>query len=594
MATFSGQATVAMRVAADSAPGPIRHIMRAEVSASGFPNPATGAANSDVVASSHQPFEMVGGESIRIALGFDVSTAINTPSGGDMQGWIELLVENEPDASLVRSVRVIDNALLASAATYQTGEITFYATSDGTAAGSPRSGTYRLRVVMWYGQRTNDGTFGGYRVNSDGAIVRTGTTNLWATSVAVQDRGYIRASTTATLTPSLLTWAYGETPTLTVDLAATALMALPLTLVAGPDSGSSNTVTDGHVRTITVGDQFPAAATLYEPSITVPNSVLSGIPWTVLTVTGDDVIVDPRITAEHHLQVDANDYATPPDEHTGVKANLDRLTAELGFVGFRMVNAKGAGLNGLTVTETLTDANNLVGTVINRSVVTATKGGEAGWSPNFTGASWDESLPGGNWAHVLDITAPANADANTHLVDGSVNYVLLAPNPNYRVLVGGGPYEASNPQGDKDHWHPGDPLLVGLALIDQSAGGVKLLTPDASPVPRVILGRFNQAFGRAEYYASDETWKAAGGGAIVDTWPLVASPGDPQTFIWQFSGIDTEEWTWADLFLIGLCSYNGTPYSGPATVPVLSDANGHQGYALDAVGLALSGAIGFK
>ena len=467
---------------------------------------------------------------------------------------------------------------------------TFYMTDNGLVGGVASCDMLEINL------RVQSTTFGQeYSIESDGSP--TSVPVGWSQAT---DRGWIRGSTTATLVPSLTSAAYGESPTLTLTLAHQTFIGRNVDLGIGPDV-ATRTGGDGRTtfsRSIVIDEDFPAAATLYTPHILYGDGQLRGVstgqPWLVLTtLTPTDITVDPRVTAEHHLQVDASDFATPPDSHANRKADFDRLTAELAFVGFRMVNAKGAGVNGLTVTETLRDNANLVGNVVNRSVTTATMGGEAGWCPSF--ATWDEVLPGGIWIHALDITAPADIDGSTYLLEASENFILLAPNPNYRVVVGGGPNEALLADGDKDHWHPGDPFLVGLALMNTSIGSMELLTPDADPAPRVVIGRFNQALGRAEYYDStDSTWKSAGSGATITSWTLSASPGDAQVFIRSFTAIETEDWDWSDIFLIGIAVYNGTPYSGPANVPVMDKANGHGRYKLDAVGLALSGAIGFK
>jgi len=296
------------------------------------------------------------------------------------------------------------------------------------------------------------------------------------------------------------------------------------------------------------------------------------------SITDDTITVDPRLTASHHFQVDDEVFAVAKN-----RPSKSMLSTETGFLAARFVTARTfAGVNGLSVTQTLDPVG--PGTTIVGASVSATRDSQAGWTDLL---AWTASKPGGNWLKTTDITAPADISADTHLVNGGDTLVLLAPNPNYRVIVGGGPAG-----GEDNHLVPGSTLLVGVVMVDTSTG--KLVTPDASPTPAVFLTRFNQALGRPEYLTAALTWVSAGAGATILAHPLTVSAGDPQTFVKTFA-MPSATWTTADLFMVGIAYVNGTPYTSPGNSPVVSAAaNLHGGFVLDAVGLALTGGLSFK
>ena len=278
--------------------------------------------------------------------------------------------------------------------------VSFYLTTNGLVGGSPRAGLLELNIRAQATAVGND-----YNVESDGSPATSGAGHTFQT-----DRGWIRSTTTATLTPSLTDAAYGESVTLDLDLAAPLFVAKALALALGPDTGDSNVVTDNHTRTLAVDNTFPVAATVYTPTVTAPTGDLRGAttgqPLTVITATTSDVTVDPRIDySQRLLQLNDNTWATPPGSTP--EADWERQTSQLGFLAARAKNAKGVGINGVTYTRTLQDIGGLVDPITQSGLVTTTQGGEAGWPPSFL--VWDSQLPGGDWEWTLTITAPAGA-----------------------------------------------------------------------------------------------------------------------------------------------------------------------------------------
>lgn len=457
---------------------------------------------------------------------------------------------------------------------------TFFFTDTGLTGGVARHGTVEIALRA---TRTN---VVAYDVESDGSP-----NTQPAGFDSHLDRGYIIGTTTKTHAFSNVSAGgaknnpaeYDESLFLRVTLGSISYVARALATVlsAGSLSGNTNSTTAViHDVTFTnvVDDRFTAGVTNVTATVTAPNATLTGLPYTVFTATtADSINVDPRLTASHHFQVDDNAF--------GIAKNVtskSMLSTQSGFLWTIFKTARTlAGVNGLTVTQTLTPVN--PGTAASQAGATSTQDSQAGVSVRL---DWTASKPGGTWNKAVDITAPADIDADTHLITGTDVLTMLAPDPRLRVVVGAGPYGTS---ADDDHWHPGNALLVGLAVVNSET--LAVLTPDASPAPSLILGRFNQTLGRAEYLDSDLIWKATNG-ATLYAWPLAASAGDAQTFIKVFA--NTTSFNTADLFFIGKASVGGTPYSGPASIGVAGASNGHAAYALDPVAFAAAGVLSFK
>lgn len=172
---------------------------------------------------------------------------------------------------------------------------TFYATSDGTATGSPRAGTYEIfgRFIKSDGTAANN-----YNVATTG--------NNPVGSIINFDRGALRgqillSSIARSAYPAGSTFAYGAAGDESVTVTAThtqpngdAGVETAFTSVldnAGLTVGQAGTTTDldstSLAQAFVVDNTFPAANSPYVAGFTVAgNSVLTGMKFTVLASTG--------------------------------------------------------------------------------------------------------------------------------------------------------------------------------------------------------------------------------------------------------------------------------------------------------------------
>lgn len=445
--------------------------------------------------------------------------------------------------------------------------MTFYFTNSGLVGGSPRCGTVEIEIQV---TRTSVPT---YDVSSDGNPNSGGITGTL-------DRGWIRGTTTATLTPSRVDAAYPDTVTLTADLAAASYVNRTLTLAVGPSTGASNSTTDGHTRNVPINTTFPAASTLYTPTATPPNATLTGQPFTVLTVTATDLTVDPRLTVDLHFQVDDNVYALA--DH---RADQSMLASESGFLWAKFTNARGEAVSGVQGTQTLDPVK--PGTTVGPTSFGTT--GADGVGPTML--NWTASKPGGAWDWTAAVSSPSGY-TGSYLVGSTDTVTMLSPNPRYLLLVGGGPAAA----GEGDHFHAGDVLQVGLALVDMT--DVNIADVDVSPAPAIIVGRFSSD-GHVQVLQDDGvTWADVVAGTPANTFTLVQAstliPGaDSRVWLTQVPAAQTATWTdpTADFFVIGKAYLDGTPYTGFLDTANVGIANGHAGFSLDPIALAMGGIL---
>lgn len=459
-----------------------------------------------------------------------------------------------------------------------------YLTSDGTSTGTPIIGDYRLYMRC---ERTSVGT---YDVNSD-TQSKSGIIRVNPTAMTVQ------AWHTGVADPA----SWGDDIEVNIDLAEGYVSNLAHRQF---DVQARNATTDALYKTqrtsgtdpknalIRVDDVFPAVevsanidvVTVALPSAIAPDSEPDAA-WIVIPATTADRVdakrvrkgpipVNASVIVDHHLQLNDNVIAVAKDV-----VPKQRLTADLGFVGFRLLNARREGLNGITATETLRDQNNLVAAAINRSVTTATVNGEVGWSPTL--ATWDSSLPGGVWMHEVAITS---ATADTAEVEAVEQFSLLSINPSLTLIIGLGIAAAAN---QDRHLVPGETMLVGVAVFDSVSR--QLVTADSTPVPTVMIGRFNVTIGAAQYLNSDMTWVTLAEPNDAYAWPLTQSAGDPRVWIKQ---VDTSGFGHFSVFGVGKMNVGGTPYQSFASVEVLGSTNQHDGYKIDPVAFALHGVLG--
>lgn len=318
--------------------------------------------------------------------------------------------------------------------------------------------------------------------------------------------------------------------------------------------------------------------TVVATSLTVPNATLTGLPDTVLTATNDTLNVDPRLTATHHFQVDDNTFATSKNDTTKAM-----LSTQSGFLATRLVTARtAAGVNSLTVTQTLTPAG--PGTAVSGSSATATRDTQAGWTDLL---AWTSSKPGGTWNKATDVTAPADIDADTHLIAGTDAYTLLAPDPRVSVMVSFGATTAS----EDDHLYAGDATAVTVTAFSRDSG--KRLAPDAGTVFARLV-RWNRTAARFEYLAADgTTWTAWTSSTTVADQHAMADAGDGVTFTKALT--TTAGWGATDIVAVQVnLKIGGTPYGFYVGRELTGTANSHAAYALDPAAFALAGIVSYR
>lgn len=482
-------------------------------------------------------------------------------------------------------------------------DINQWATNTGTSGGVARHGLVRMEIF----QESTGNTPANANWAIDSENRSTVTPSVPVGQTLDFGRGYtlVQVGVTSVQVPASLV-AYAEVAAQGITLAAQPWRASAVPTIQ-PRQGGADVSGKGGAgsawssgvssRNDTMDKQFARANTGVQQRFTMPvqaslnsESVIgfSGSPpagfqfatqaplftgFSVVETAGDTAWqADPRLTLTHLKQSNDNAYGTPPlikDD----KPN--RLVTDLAFVAARVRNANGVGQNSITWQRYLRDSGLLVADVINDSVITTTRGGEAGWDPTL--APWSAALPGGAWVHRRTITSPSSATGSDMLLNNDYNFVLLAPDPSLRVIIGAAPV------GDaaiKDHWHPGDPMLIGLALFNGTSG---VVVPIDAGTASVFIGRFNQTLGRAEYYDVDETWKH-----LTTTqayaWPLADSAGDANVKVLTFS--DTSAFDNSTLRFVGYCERNGTPYSGPSIELAMGTANGHRVNAFDGADFA--------
>jgi hypothetical protein len=313
---------------------------------------------------------------------------------------------------------VVRSVSLNTTASSQTN--TFHFTNDGTSTGTARCGTVEIKLQA---TRTDVGT---YDVETDG------TPNTPpATFDTHLDRGWIRGTTTYTVSLSNVSFGGAAPAPFAYDdsiFHRTVLGAAPfksetidhnvLTEITG--TSASATVTFDRQFANVVDNRFPATPSNRVGAATFPNSSLTGSPWTTATATNATVSIDPRLFTTHLLQIDNSTYSTPP--LSGADPDNTREVTKLGFLAFRITNARGEGANGVTVSEELRDQAQLLASgdyPARTGVVTDTRGGQAGWAPTFL--TWDDTLPEGTWRHKTTLTT---SDATGLDNDNERDYTL--------------------------------------------------------------------------------------------------------------------------------------------------------------------------
>lgn len=460
--------------------------------------------------------------------------------------------------------------------------VTFHFTGDGTSTGAARAGTVEIAIRA---TRTDVAT---YDVESDGTPDAPGTGNS-----STLDRGWIRGTTTSTTTLSnvalggakLAPAEYDESLFVRTTLGANLYVARALTTaVSGATpalSASTNSTTTGPwdaTFTTVVDERFPAAVTTVATSLTVPNATLTGLADTVLTATNDSMTVDPRPDAESHLwQTDDDQFGTPPmSKHNVAKS---ALVSSYSGMAFRLVRARTrTGIDGLSTTVTLDPRS--AGANIVRTSTTATRGGQAGWTEL---AQLGPFVIGGQWDATLTITAPADIDAPGYVVSHADVVTILAQDP--RILLRGYVNKTTT---EKRHFTEGDPVVINLTVVELTTH-TRIDPARVTDVKMAVL-RYRASDDRMEYLNADLSgwtlWEPTAAAATLD---LAPSSNDPRNYIRHVT--NTTGWNRDLMALLFSCKVDGTPYSGFTSREEVGAANDHIGYAIDPIGLALSGVL---
>lgn len=463
---------------------------------------------------------------------------------------------------------------------------TFYFTTNGLVGGVARAGTVGINLRI----RRTGTPAGATDYDVDGYNIRS--TKPAAYTISQQDKGWIRATTTAVDILSnvaaggakTLPFAYPNTVYIRKTLGHTPYKSSTITLALGSVLSSaiaSATATFDATFAGAVTNAFPASSSNQTTGNTLGNSPLTGLAFTVFTTdTTDSALVDPRLTTNHLLLTNSNVFTTPPYSSTAVSSRL-RLTSDLDFFTTNLRNAQGTwvgnvitgGQNGITITQSLADNGGLVTPIANTSV-TSTQGGEAGWCAM---KAWDSVLPGGGWTKTVTITAPATITGATYLLNSSIVYTLLAANPSNKAVVSASPPNAN----ENDHWHPGDPLVIGLTVMSVSTK-TTLVSDAASQF--VSIFRTNTSTNKFEYLATDYTWLPLTS-TVYDLFALTVSATDANLYQLTFTGAQTANWGYLDLYVLGVLTVGKVPIQDIRLVPVVDGKNRHSRYGFDPTGL---------
>lgn len=529
--------------------------------------------------------------------------AVGAPTTDTPDGYAMVL--RDTGATTIRN----DGYVNVTAAAFGYVQFTdFYARSDGKTTGSDRCGMFEILVGLRATGGLND-----WEVNSSsggGVLLPAGTAHDYG-------EGYAVASTTmASVTKPSTLQAYSDTIPVTavmghVPWASGAWVKgdyIQNGTVRDTETPTTATATSSYTDTADnaydalldgVGLRFTGAsagaawgndplvtftAAPANHRVTGTNSEIVETSSSGSAFTEDAFNVDPRLTIDHHLQLNTNaEFGTD---------RTSRLTSDLGFYTARILNANSAGIDGIACTETLRDEGNLTALQTRTPAPTsATTSGQAGWlrdGTNGTFKAWDSALPGGNWTHTVAITGPSTATGLA--VGGTATWVLLAASPSLRVLIGAGP-----PTPDRAGHFSGEngdvlQVITGAVDVDTRVVLSTTTTPTATAAS-VALFRVN-ALGQAQYLNAAGVWTNVVAGTAIDFHAAAETAAGSGVWLKQFTADTT--WGTFDLGIITRVTVGGTPYGGVYKQEVVGSANDHAGYALDAVGLALSGVLSLR
>lgn len=507
-----------------------------------------------------------------------VVTVTNTGEGGALD-------PANPDTFTLRYVTddgtTIKTVTLNTSSASQTD--TFFFTDTGLTGGAARCGTVEIKLQA---TKTTGGPTATYDYETDGSP-STPPTGFTADQV---DRGWIRGTTT--LVEAVSNVALGGTKStpaqhdeslfVRTTCGAASYVARSFTVAssAGSLSAATNSTTSA-TRDVTfasvVDERFAAASTVVGWTVTASNATLTGLPWTVFSSTTDDTItVDPRNTASVVFQLDDNTYGTPPSSKDD--AARQRLNTQQAFIGVRVVGSRGVGINGLTVSLTLTPT--LPGSPESATgLTTSTQGGEAGWTDSFL--AWDNSLPGGTWTLAIDVTAPADIDDAAYLLGSSVTFTMLAVDPTLRPVL----RISASDSVRTDHLKEGDVMAVETWLLSTTEQANVLI--DGAPALWFSKVTGDGVSSKAQHW-NGTAWVDTGAG-MATSFAATQSTSDPRVWFYELT-INTVFGP-SDFVAVVKMTKDGTPYSDLVMVELVGGANQHDSYGLDPIALALAGVI---
>lgn len=302
------------------------------------------------------------------------------------------------------------------------------------------------------------------------------------------------------------------------------------------------------------------------------NTADANTPTSVSTQFGE---LDSTYTVTKHLQINDKVLAVS-------KSVLSMLSTDMGYFSMLVRDRRSVAVASVTFTAgvlSLRDDGEQVAAITK----TAAKTNALGFIVAADDAAfvWDSSKPGGGWDLWVSTTLVHNGNTVASTAQpavGTYDFVLQAVDPKIKVLAGAGPSTAAV---DGDHWHVGDSLLVGAAVVNtEIAKTVAVdLNGDGSPKATMFIGRFNVTAGRAEYLDSDYIWKPTsdefGNPVTIYQWPLAASLGDSRVYIKVFTAAQTAAWGDADLHVLPRLVVNGVPYGVGAVREATGRASNH-------------------
>lgn len=481
---------------------------------------------------------------------------------------------------------------------------TFYATSDGLVGGTPRAGTLRLYIRYLF----DEGVGGIVEADSDGTTFQdsAATVNPAALNIGVLRSNKKVTDITVNAYPAGATFANPDTVMITVagtqrfaDRNNEMVRVDLLDGAAQQAAGLSQEVGAGTTaQNFTCNETFDAASKSYGARLVVVNNALlvptsGAIKWTKLIDDGANVTVngagdeaerqsfftaDPRLSgkggdgsAGFHFQVNRASFDTSFHEPSMQGLAPDSMQAAI-----IIVNARGEGQNGLSVTLTADPAN--PGSTVTLNTTTSTQDGQAGVTELIDVCP--SGKPGGSWALAADITAPSTIDDPAYFLNNTDAVSVILDDPRMSLRI-----EAGDPTTPTDHWRPGKQLVVGMAAVRlEGNAGSQLATRVAYDTNSAVflVASFNVALGRLETLASDEvTWQ------VTDTphlFSVTLSAGDLKLGLRTFSAVNTALWGGRDVFVQGYCLVNGVPKIGGGTTSMAGDKNRHDRYAFDGPG----------